>query len=59
MLSNSVQTKHLDSFLEVLYSVEGFDIEGKEWVIYSDNILRGVNSTGLFDRDLLRKVKFY
>ncbi len=51
MLSRSVQTKHLDRFLEVLYNVEGFDIEGKEWVIDSDNILRGVNSTGSFDRE--------
>ncbi len=50
MLSNSVLTEHLDSFLEVFYNVEGFDIEGKEWVIDSDNILRGVNSTGSFDR---------
>ncbi len=43
MLSSSVETKHLNGFLEVLYNIEGFDIEGKEWVIDSDNILRGVN----------------
>ena len=50
MLSSSVLTEHLNSFLEVLYNVEGFDIEGKEWKIDRDNILRGVNSTGSFDR---------
>ena len=50
MLSSSVLTEHLDSFLEVLYNVEGFDIEGKKWEIDRDNILRGGNSTGSFDR---------
>ena len=51
MLSSSVLTEHLNSFLEVLYNVEGFDIEGKEWVIDSDNILRRANSTGSFGRE--------
>ncbi len=51
MLSSSVLTEHLNSFLEVLYNVEGFDIEGKEWKIDRDNILRGVISTGSFDRE--------
>ncbi len=51
MLSSSVLTEHLNSLLEVLYNVEGFDIEGKEWEIDSDNILRGMNSTGSFDRE--------
>jgi hypothetical protein len=51
MLSSSIEPKHLNSFLEVLHNVESFDIEGKEWVIDSDNILRGVNSTGSFDRE--------
>ncbi len=51
MLSSSVETKHLNRFLEVLYNIEGFDIEGKEWVIDSDNMLREVNSTGSFDRE--------
>jgi hypothetical protein len=51
MLSSSVLTKHLDNFLEVLFNVEGFDIEGKEWEIDSDNILRKANSTGSFDRE--------
>ena len=51
MLSSSVLTEHLNSFLEVLYNVEGFDIEGKEWEIDSDNILRRANSAGSFDRE--------
>jgi hypothetical protein len=51
MFSSSVEPKHLDRFLKALYNIEGFDIEGKEWVIDSDNILRGVNSTGSFDRE--------
>jgi hypothetical protein len=51
MLSSSVETEHLNSFLEALYNIEGFDIEEKEWVIDSDNILRKANSTGSFDRE--------
>ena len=51
MLSGSVEPKHLDRFIQALYHVESFDIEGKEWVIDSDNILREINSTGSFDRE--------
>ncbi len=51
MLSSSVEPKHLDGFLKVLYNIESFDIEGKQWVIDCDNKLRAVNSTGSFDRE--------
>jgi hypothetical protein len=51
MLSGSVEPKHLDRFIQALYHVEGFDIDGNEWVIDSDNILRKANSTGSFDRE--------
>jgi hypothetical protein len=51
MLSSSVEAKHLDRFIQALYHVEGFDIDGKEWMIDSDNILRLANSIGSFDRE--------
>jgi hypothetical protein len=40
MLSNRIETKHLDWFKQALYYLETFDIQGRKWVIDKDNIIR-------------------
>jgi hypothetical protein len=49
MLSRSIETKHLVEFKQALYYLEIFDIEGIEWKIDQNNVLRRKDNTGTFD----------
>ncbi len=49
MLSSSIETKDLVQFKQALYYLEIFDIEGIEWKIDQDNVLRRKDKTGTFN----------
>jgi len=49
MLSSSIETHHLNQFRQALYHLEIFDIEGVEWKIDQDNVLRRKDETGTFN----------
>ncbi len=49
MLSEAIETEHLDSFKQALYNLEIFDKEGIEWKIDQDNVLRRKDQTGTFN----------
>ncbi len=51
MLSSLIEPKHLDRFIQALYYLETFDIQGRKWVIDRHNIVREVKSTGSIDRE--------
>jgi len=49
MLSSTIETEHLNQFRQALYHLEIFDIQGIEWKIDQDNVLRRKNETGTFN----------
>ncbi len=49
MLSSSIETQHLNQFRQALYYLEIFDIEGIEWKIDQENVLRRKDETGTFN----------
>jgi hypothetical protein len=51
MLSSLIEPRHLDRFVQAIYYVESFDIQGRKWEIDKHNIVRAENATGSIDTE--------
>ncbi len=51
MLSKSIESRHLNRFVQALYYVESFDIQRRKWEIDKYNIDRAEDATGSIDRE--------
>jgi hypothetical protein len=49
MLSASIESRHLDRFIQALYYLDTFDIQGRKWVIDIYNIVRVVDHNNIQD----------
>ena len=49
MLSSSIETEHLIQFRQALYHLEIFDIEGTDWKVDQNNVLRRKDKSGTFN----------
>jgi hypothetical protein len=54
MLSNSIEPRHLDRFIQALHYVEKFDIQGRKWEMDRYNIVRAEDATGSIDKETRR-----
>jgi hypothetical protein len=45
MPSKSIEPRHLDRFIQALYYLETFDIQGRKWEIDRYNIVRAVGTS--------------
>ena len=55
MLSDLIETTHIESFRLALFHLEGFDIQGCEWSIDQKNRVQLLNSErGLLGRSWVR-----